>query len=474
MYPPKSDLPMLENAYSQPAENTQSLRMPPQALEAEQSILGSLMQNSERWDQIADTISADDFYRKDHRMIFEAVSGLCEDDQPADVVTVSQWLESRNGLETIGGIAYLGSLVNNTPSATNINAYASIVRERAIIRRLIGAATEIQEMSYEPEGRKAPELLDQAEKKIFDIAKAGGLAKKEAFQPIKGLLAEALDRIDEMYQSDKDLAGISTGFKDLDNLTAGLQAGDLIIVAGRPSMGKTSLAMNLAENIALYEKAPAAIFSMEMPGSQLAMRMMASLGRIDSNKVRTGKLDEEDWPRLTSAINLLEKAPIYIDDSPGLTPLQIRAKARRLARQHEHGLGVIVVDYIQLMQSGEMNENRATEISMITRSLKSLAKELNVPVIALSQLNRSLEQRPDKRPVMADLRESGAIEQDADVIVFIYRDEVYNKESEQKGTAEIIIAKQRNGPIGMVRTTFLGKYTRFEDYAAEFGGDYLP
>jgi replicative DNA helicase len=439
----------------------EAVRLPPQSVEAEQSVLGGLMLDTHAWDRVADKITENDFYRKEHRLIFHAIGALAEDNNPADVVTVSEWLEKNHELANAGGLSYLASLANNTPSAANIGAYANIVRERALLRNLIHVSNRIAHSAYHTEGRNAGDILDFAEKSIFDISEQGA-HRRGGFTPLKNLLTAAVDRIDELFRSESPLTGISTGFKDLDDMTSGLQRGDLIIVAGRPSMGKTSLAMNIAENAAVGSKQPVAIFSMEMPGEQLAMRMMASLGRINAHKVRTGKLDDDDWPRLTHAIGLLAEAPMFIDDTPALTPLELRARARRLKR--EHGLGLIVVDYLQLMQAPESSENRATEISGITRSLKGLAKELGVPVIALSQLNRSLEQRPNKRPVMSDLRESGAIEQDADVIFFIYRDEVYNEDSPEKGTAEIIIGKQRNGPTGKVKLTFLGEYTRFENY----------
>ncbi len=443
----------------EPAAET--LRVPPQSVEAEQSVLGGLMLDTHAWDRIADKLGEDDFYRKEHRLIYRAIAALAEASSPADVVTVSEWLEKNNELANAGGLAYLATLANNTPSAANIGAYANIVRERALLRSLVHASNRIAHSAFHTEGRSAADILDFAEKSIFDISEQGA-HRRGGFVPLKNLLTKAVDRIDELFRSDSPITGVSTGFKDLDDMTSGLQRGDLVIVAGRPSMGKTSLAMNIAENAAVGAKLPVAIFSMEMPGEQLAMRMMASLGRINAHKVRTGKLEDDDWPRLTHAIGLLAETPMFIDDTPALTPLELRARARRLKR--EHGLGLIVVDYLQLMQSPDMNENRATEISSITRSLKGLAKELSVPLIALSQLNRSLEQRPNKRPVMSDLRESGAIEQDADVILFIYRDEVYNEDSPDKGAAEIIIGKQRNGPTGKVKLTFLGEYTRFENF----------
>ena len=462
---------MEERAFSRRGADTSTevLKVPPQHIEAEQSVLGGLLLDNTGLDRIADQLGADDFYRREHRLIFEAIRALCQASTPADAVTVAEYLEKHGELENAGGLAYLGSLANNTPSAANVAAYAAIVRERAILRRLIQASGEISASAYAPEGRSAQQVLDRAEERILEVSQTGH--RRGNFQPINALLSQAVERIDQLFRSESPLTGVPTGFADLDAMTSGLQAGDLVIIAGRPSMGKTSLAMNIAENAAVGHKIPVAIFSLEMPGSQLAMRMMASLGRINAHKVRTGKLDDDDWPRLTSAVSLLSDAPLYIDDTPALTPLELRARARRLKR--EHSLGMIVVDYLQLMQSTETEENRATEISNITRALKALAKELNVPLIAMSQLNRSVESRPDKRPVMSDLRESGAIEQDADVILFIYRDEVYNKDSAEKGKAEVIVGKQRNGPTGEVPLTFLGEYTRFENYtSATYDGNY--
>ncbi len=452
---------MEKRAVSRRTAQAEWLRVPPQSVEAEQSLLGALLLDNSAWDRIADVLCAEDFYRREHRLIFRAIAALVAEASPADVVTVSEYLERVGELENAGGLAYLGSLANNAPGAANVGAYAQIVRSRAVLRRLIETAGAIVEEAYNPEGRSAEEVLDLAEKRILEIAEKGREAR--GLTPINKLLSQAIDRIDQLYRSNCALTGVPTGFTDLDEMTSGLQPSDLIIIAGRPSMGKTSLAMNIAENAAVGHKIPVAVFSMEMPGSQLAMRMMASLGRINAHRVRTGRLTDDDWPRLTSAVSLLNEAPIFIDDTPALTPMELRARARRIKR--EHGLGLLIVDYLQLMQSAETIENRATEISHITRALKALAKELNVPLIAMSQLNRSLENRTDKRPVMSDLRESGAIEQDADVILFIYRDEVYNEDSPEKGVAEIIIGKQRNGPTGKVRLTFLGEYTRFENYA---------
>lgn len=436
-----------------------SLKVPPQSVEAEQSLLGGLLLDSDRFEVVSERVGENDFYRHEHRILFVAIRDLYSANRPADVITVSEHLERAGELEKAGGFAYVGGLANNTPSAANIAAYADIVRELSLARSMIRVANRIAERCYHPERRSAGELLDAAEKDILEISDQG--RRGSSIQPLKTLITQAVNRIDELSRSPNAITGISSGFSDLDDMTSGLQRSDLIIVAGRPSMGKTSLAMNIVENAAVGAKVPVAVFSMEMPGEQLAMRMLASLGRINAHKVRTGRLEDEDWPRLTSAMGMLTDAPIFIDDTPALTPMELRSRARRLKR--EHGIGLIVIDYLQLMQGVE-SENRATEVSGITRSLKSLAKELNVPLIAMSQLNRSLEQRPNKRPVMSDLRESGAIEQDADVIFFIYRDEVYNEDSPDKGTAEVIIGKQRNGPVGKVRLTFLGEYTRFENY----------
>ncbi|HFE38471.1 MAG TPA: replicative DNA helicase [Gammaproteobacteria bacterium] len=465
---------MPDLAYTMDREaEAEQLKVPPHSIKAEQSILGGLMLDNTAWDQIADLILEDDFYRHDHRMIFRAMTDLANDSKPFDVVTLSEWLESREELDTVGGLAYLGSLAKDTPSAANIKAYAHIVRERSIFRQLITVGGEIADDAFNSDGRDSSEILDIAEGKVFKIAEKGARAQ-EGFVGIKPLLTKAVDRIDELFQQDNPITGLPTGFTDFDEKTSGLQNGDLVIVAGRPSMGKTTFAMNVAENAAIDTAKPVAVFSMEMPGDALAMRMISSVGRIDAHKIRTGKLSDEDWPKLTHAVGVLAETPIFIDDTPALTPNELRAKARRLTRESGQ-LGLIVIDYLQLMQVHGKSDNRTAEISEISRSLKGLAKELNCPVMALSQLNRSLEQRPNKRPVMSDLRESGAIEQDADLIVFIYRDEVYNPDSEDKGIAEIIIGKQRNGPIGTVRQTFLGQFTRFENYIGNVfddGDDY--
>ena len=446
-----------------------ALKVPPNSIQAEQSVLGGLMLDNQTWDSVADKIVETDFYRKDHRLIFRAIAQLAEKQIPFDVVTLSEALEATGELENAGGLAYLGMLAKDTPSAANIVAYANIVRDRSVLRQLIHVGTTISDSAFNPEGRDTAELLESAERQVFEIAEQKQRGQG-GFQSIKSLLATAVDKIETLFEQEGNITGASTGFNDFDEMTSGLQPSDLIIVAGRPSMGKTTIAMNMAENIAIKNDKPVAVFSMEMPGDSLAMRMMSSLGRIDQHKVRTGKLDDDEWPRLTSAINLLAETKLFIDDTPALTPTEVRSRARRLVREHGP-LGLIVLDYLQLMQSPASGDNRVQQISDISRGLKALAKELNVPVIALSQLNRNLEQRPNKRPVMSDLRESGGIEQDADLIVFVYRDEVYNPDSPDKGIAEIIIGKQRNGPIGTVRLTFLGQYTRFENYAGNPYGD---
>lgn len=452
---------MPEPAKSAVDVETRALKIPPHSIEAEQAVLGGLLLDKDAWMKIADKIRAEDFYRRDHRVIFEAIAALESDGKPFDIVTVGEWLESHQQLDDAGGLSYIVALAENTPSASNIAAYADIVRKRSILRQLIHAALEISESVFNTKGRTSDEILDFAEQTIFEIAEQEARGRR-SYKVIKDLLVHALDRIDELYRTKSSITGVATGFDDFDNLTAGLQHSDLIIVAGRPSMGKTAFAINIAEHAAIGEKLSVAIFSMEMPGEQLAMRMMSSLGRIDQHKVRTGKLSDEDWPRLTSAVDILKNAKLFVDDTPALTPAELRSRCRRIAR--DHGLDLVVVDYLQLMNVPGTPENRATEISEISRSLKGMAKELRIPVIALSQLNRSLESRTNKRPVMSDLRESGAIEQDADVIVFIYRDEVYDENSPDKGMAEIIIGKQRNGPIGTVKLAFLGQYTRFESY----------
>jgi replicative DNA helicase len=441
------------------------LRVPPHSIEAEQSVLGGLLLDNQAWERVADLLSESNFYRDDHRRIYRHIGKLMEKSRPADMVTVFESIEQSEDKDKTGGLAYLGALAQNTPSAHNIRRYAEIVRDRAVQRRLIEVGTGIADTALNPMGKDVGQLLDEAESRVFEIAESGSRGHTGLVE-IQPILAQVMERIDMLYHRDNpsDVTGVATGFNDLDQKTSGLQQGDLIIVAGRPSMGKTAVALNIAEHVAVNDRLPVAVFSMEMSGSQLAMRMLGSIGRLDQMKLRTGRLSDEDWSHLTDAVGKVHDAPIHIDETPALNALELRARARRMHRQYG-GLGLVVVDYLQLMSSSSYGENRATEISEISRSLKALAKELQVPVVALSQLNRSLEQRPNKRPVMSDLRESGAIEQDADVILFIYRDEVYNPESADKGKAEIIIGKQRNGPIGTLNLTFIGEYTRFENYA---------
>ncbi len=442
---------------------TAALKVPPHSIEAEQAVLGGLMLDNNAWERVSDAVSDGDFYRHDHRLIFRAIYTLAERNSPFDVVTLSEQLDKEGHLSQVGGLGYLGELAKNTPSVANIKAYAQIIRERATLRQLIGISNDIADMAYAPQGKSAVEVLDEAERQIFQIAEA----RPKAGGPvgINDILVKTIDRIDELFNTNEGLTGISTGFTDLDGMTSGLQPADLVIVAGRPSMGKTTFAMNLVENAVLRSEKVILVFSLEMPSDSIVMRMLSSLGRIDQTKVRSGKLDDDDWPRLTSAVNLLNERKLFIDDTAGISPTEMRARARRLAREHGE-IGMIMVDYLQLMRiPGSSGDNRTNEISEISRSLKALAKEFNCPVIALSQLNRSLEQRPNKRPVNSDLRESGAIEQDADIIMFVYRDEVYHPETEYKGVAEIIIGKQRNGPIGTCRLAFIGKYTRFDNLA---------
>jgi len=449
-----------------------ALRVPPHSVEAEQSLLGGLLLDNQAWEKIADLVSVDDFYRDDHRRIFRHIGKLIESNRPADVVTVLESIEASDDKDKTGGVAYLGSLSQNTPSALNIRRYAELVRERAVQRKLAQVATDIAEIALSPSGKDVGQLLDEAETRILEIGEQG-TRNRTGFEEIQPVLARVMERIDYLYHRDNpsDVTGVPTGFVDLDEKTAGLQPGDLIIVAGRPSMGKTAFALNMAENVAVDNGLPVAVFSMEMGGTQLAMRMLGSISRVDQHRMRTGRLNDEEWGKLSSAMGKLHDAPIFIDETAALNALELRSRARRLRRQCGK-LGLIVVDYLQLMSgsSQSSSENRATEISEISRGLKALAKELEVPVVALSQLNRALEQRNDKRPMMSDLRESGAIEQDADVILFIYRDEVYFPDKpESRGVAEVIIGKQRNGPIGKVELTFLGQYTRFENRASTGG-----
>ncbi|HET7300019.1 MAG TPA: replicative DNA helicase [Oleiagrimonas sp.] len=447
------------------APEVEALRLPPHSISAEQSVLGGLMLSQEAFDRVADRLGEDDFYRKDHRMIWRAINELAGKGMPCDAVTLGDWFETNGLADMVGGASYIIELANATPSAANITAYAEIVREKSVLRQLIEAGTEITEDGYQPGGRKVQEVLESAEQKVFHIAEAGARGRKNSVS-MRDAVAEAFKILHQRYENRGQLTGLPTGFSDLDEMTAGLQPSDLVIVAARPSMGKTAFSVNIAEHAAIRSKKAVAIFSMEMSSSQLAFRLISSIGRIHQQHLRTGDLAEEDWPRVTSAITMLTEAKIFIDDTPALSPVELRSRARRLHREHG-GLGLIVIDYLQLMQVPGSKENRATEISEISRGLKALAKELKVPVIALSQLNRSLEQRTDKRPMMSDLRESGAIEQDADVIMFIYRDEYYNPESPDKGLAEIIVGKQRNGPTGTCKLTFLGQFTKFENHAPE-------
>ncbi|WP_315360205.1 replicative DNA helicase [Neisseria bacilliformis] len=448
---------------SSPAAN---LPLPPHSVEAEQSVLGGLLLENSAWDRIADVVAGEDFYRHEHRIIFRTITALINENRPADVITVQEFLERSDEIEAAGGFNYLISLAQNTPSAANIRRYAEIVRERAIMRRLAEVGTEIARNAYNPEGRDAAQLLDEAENKVFQIAESTAKSK-QGFLQLPDLLQEVVERIDMLYARDNpdEVTGIATGFVDLDKKTSGLQPGDLIIVAGRPSMGKTAFSLNIAEHVAVEGKLPVAVFSMEMGGAQLVMRMLGSVGRLDQHVLKTGKLQDEHWGRLNEAVIKLSDAPMFIDETAGLTALELRARARRLARQFNGRLGLIVIDYLQLMESSGRTDNRAAALGEISRSLKSLAKELQVPIIALSQLSRSVEQRTDKRPMMSDLRESGAIEQDADLIMFMYRDEYYNPESPMKGLAECIIGKHRNGPVGKIHLTWMGQFTKFDNAA---------
>jgi len=447
-----------------------SLKTLPHSLEAERSLLGGIMLSETAWDAVAELVTPSDFYYGKHGHIFTEMARLAEAAEPLDVITLAEALQKRALLEASGGLIYLADLAKSTPSAANIRAYANIVHDRATLRRIINTATSIQETAFNPEGRDAGDVLDSAERLIMQIGEQG--PKSGGPIGVNVLLKDALGKIDELFNSKGSITGLTTGYKDLDSKTSGLQAADLIIVAGRPSMGKTSFAMNLVENAILADSKPILVFSMEMPAGSLMMRLLSSVGKIDQTRVRNGQLEEEDWAKLSAAMQQLKDKPLLIDDTPALTPTEIRSRARKVLRE-QGSLGMIMIDYLQLMQVAGSSEGRTAEISEISRSLKSIAKEFNCPVIALSQLNRSLEQRPNKRPVMSDLRESGAIEQDADVIMFIYRDEVYNEESPDKGTAEIIIGKQRNGPIGTSRLAFVGQFTRFENLAhSDYSDDY--
>src|SRR5687767_11598484 len=443
-----------------------ALKVPPHSVEAEQSLLGALLLDNQAFDRVADLVTGEDFYRDDHRRIWRHIARLVEASRPADVVTVSESIDASEDKDRTGGPAYLGALAQNTPSALNIRRYAELVRERSVQRRLAQVATEIAESALAPAGREVGQLLDEAESKIFQIAESGA-RRDQGLLEIKPVLARVFEKIDHLYHRDNpsDVTGVPTGYVDLDKMTSGLQPGDLIIIAARPSMGKTALALNIAEHVAVDNGLPVAIFSMEMSSTQLAMRMLGSIAHVDQHKMRTGRLNDKEWGDLSDAMGKLHETPLFIDEGGALTALEVRARARRLKRQYSK-LGLIVIDYLQLMAATSQGENRATEISEISRSLKAMAKELDTPVLALSQLNRAVDQRPDRRPVMSDLRESGAIEQDADVIMFIYREVVYKPDlpEERRGTAEVILGKQRNGPIGTVKLTFRGQFTRFENF----------
>jgi replicative DNA helicase len=459
------------NAAGPRDEEVARLRVPPHSVEAEQSVLGGLLLDNLAWDRAADLLTDSDFYRFEHRLIFQAIGALVAGSKPADVITVFEQLQSHGKAEDCGGLAYLNALAQSVPSAANMRRYAEIVRERAILRKLIAASDEIATTAFNPQGRPVAQILDEAEGKVLKIGEEGS-RQRQGFQGIDKLVVQLLDRVNELHENGaEEVTGVRCGFFDLDRMTAGLQKGDLVILAARPSMGKTAFALNIAENVAVHEGLPVLVFSMEMGASQLALRMVGSLGRIDQQHLRTGALKNDEWERLAEAVDRLGRVSVFIDETPALNAAELRARARRMARQFGGTLGLIVVDYLQLMSgSSSGDENRATELGEISRGLKALAKELQCPVIALSQLNRSVETRNDKRPMMSDLRESGAIEQDADVILFIYRDEYYNKDSKEPGVAEIIIAKQRNGPVGAVKLAFLKPLTRFENLAPGAAG----
>ena len=444
--------------------NVEKLKVPPHSIEAEQSVLGSMLIDPESWDKVAELVTDTDFYNRSHQTIYSAITRLLNRSAPVDLITVSEELEKHDELENAGGFAYLGELAKNTPSSANVVSYAQIISERAITRELIGVAHEIAEAGYNPEGRDSADILDLAESKVFEIAERR-TGENEGPRDVEAVLGKTIDRLEVLVKTNKEVTGVTTGFTDLDKKTSGLQPSDLIIVAARPSMGKTTFAMNLVENAMMSEEKPVLVFSLEMPSEQIMMRMLASLSRVDQTKIRTAQLDDEDWARISNTMAMLkDKDRLFVDDSSGLTPMDVRSRARKLARERG-GISLIMIDYLQLMRVPSLSDNRTLEIAEISRSLKALAKELEVPVVALSQLNRSLEQRADKRPVNSDLRESGSIEQDADLIMFIYRDEVYHENSEEKGVAEIIIGKQRNGPIGTSRLTFQGQFSRFDNYA---------
>ena len=465
---PEADSP--ERAKPRPGA-VSGLKVPPHSIEAEQSVIGGLMLNNDAWFNVSDVVAADDFYQQRHQVLFQALVELAADNQPIDALTVSERLASTGLLEKAGGVAYIAELAESTPGASNVKAYADIVREHSTMRRIITAANRIAESAFSPEGRPSEELLGMAEQEVFRISESR--MKDDGPQAVGPLLSGAVKRIEELYTSRSPITGLATGFDELDKKTAGLQPSDLIIIAARPSMGKTSLLVNLMEHAVMSDQGAVLLFTMEMPSEQIVMRMLSSLGRIDQTRMRTGDMHDDDWPRFTGAVSQLKDKPLYIDDTPALTPNDIRTRARRVARE-AGDLSLIMVDYMQLMRGSGPFENRTNEISEISRSLKAIAKEMRCPVVAASQLNRGLENRTDKRPVMSDLRESGAIEQDADVILFIYRDEVYNPETAEQGLAEIIIGKQRNGPIGTCRLSFIGQLTKFENLASDRYDDFGP
>ena len=462
-------LSTFDSGYSADRQIAQ-LRIPPHSIEGESSVLGGLLLDNGAWDRVGDLLADKDFYRHEHQLIYAAIGGLVNASKPADIITVYERLQSLGKADEIGGLSYLNALAQFVPSASNIRRYAEIVRERSILRKLVAASDEIATNAFNPQGKGVTAILDEAEQKILNIGEQGS-RMKQGFQSMDTLVVDLLDRVTEMSENPNDVTGVPTGFYDLDRMTSGFQAGDLVVLAARPSMGKTALAINIAEHVALHEGLPVAVFSMEMGASQLAVRIVGSIGRIDQTHLRTGSLTDEEWPRLTEAIEKLRNISLHIDETPGLTVSELRANARRLARQCGK-LGLIVVDYLQLMSvsSSMADENRATAVGEISRGLKMLAKELQCPVIALSQLSRGVETRTDKRPLMSDLRESGAIEQDADIIMFIYRDEYYTKEAcKEPGVAEVIISKQRNGPTGTVKLAFISRITKFESLAHNAG-----
>ena len=451
-------------------EQVLSLKTPPHSIDAEQSVLGGLLLDNRAWESVSEVLEDSDFYSHKHRNIYRAIKSLVDQEQPIDVVTVAEELEELGTLEDVGGIAYLGELADMTPSTANSGAYGVIVKERSQQRRLIEAANEIVQSAYEPEGKNSLDILSDAEQKIAQIAEGN---RKEGGPVVVGpILKDTLAKLDELFNKPDGLSGLTSGFTEIDNRTSGFQPADMIVVAGRPSMGKTTYAMNLVENALVATKRPCLVFSMEMPSESIVMRMLSSIGKIDQTRIRSGKLIQDDWNKLSSAVSILKGLPLYIDDTPALTPQDMRARCRKVYRENNNDLALVMVDYMQLMRVSGPSEGRSQEISEISRSMKAIAKEFSCPIIALSQLNRSLEQRPNKRPVMSDLRESGAIEQDADIIAFIYRDEVYNEDTPDKGIAEIITGKHRNGPIGTDRLSFVGKYTRFENLAAGYQGDW--